>query len=323
MRTPSALLVCAVLVTLAACSPPSGPLRVGLLLWPAYELPFLAREAGELPEDRVELVDFRSPAEVMRAYRQALVDAIALTGGYALELAAESPEHRIVLVIDYSEGGDALVARPGIEHLSGLEGARIGLESSNLAVHILGRVLQRAGLRPDQVQVVPVDIAEHLDAYRSGAVDAVITYEPMVTHVREAGGHVLFDSTAMPGEIVDVLITREGTLQQRRRELQALADSWFLGQQVLRREPQEAARIMAAREGVDAPTLLTALEGIRLVNRDANRRLLSPGSELALSLRSLAELLHEFGGQVGDVDIDRLLDDRLVRDADAPGEPTQ
>lgn len=306
------------LVAVAACSPPPEPLRVGLLLWPAYELPFLAREAGELPPDRVELVDFRSPAEVLRAYRQDLVDAVALTGGYALELAAESPEHRIALVIDYSEGGDALVARPGIEDLSGLEGARIGLESSTLAFHILGRALEHAGLRPEQVRVVPVDIAEHLNAYRAGDVDAVVTYEPMVTHVREEGARVLFDSTSMPGEIVDVLITREETLRERREELQLLADSWFSGQERLRREPTAAAAVMAPREGVDAGTLLAALGGIRLVDRDANRRLLSPGSELSASLRSLAELLQVYGADLHGVDVDRLLDDRLVASHASP-----
>lgn len=54
------------------------PLRIGLLVWPAYEVPYLARHLGYYDGLDVQLVEFQSPAEALRAYRSEGIDAVAV-----------------------------------------------------------------------------------------------------------------------------------------------------------------------------------------------------------------------------------------------------
>ena len=62
-----ALLLGALLLALAACgSEPKEPLRIGVNVWPPFELLYLARARGYFDAEKVDvdLVDFSSPAVV-------------------------------------------------------------------------------------------------------------------------------------------------------------------------------------------------------------------------------------------------------------------
>lgn len=143
-----ALLLCSALV-LAGCGVPAPrPLRVGTNLWLGYEPAYLARHAGYFSNDEVKLLDFTSSSEVIRAYRNGLIDVAALTGDEILKVCINQPDQRIILVCDYSNGADVLLAKPEIATLADLKGRRVGLETTVLGAYMLGRALEAAGLGP-------------------------------------------------------------------------------------------------------------------------------------------------------------------------------
>ncbi len=298
----SALLPIVLAGCLLACSngPAPPPVRVGLLVWPGYELFFLARSQGLYPEDQIQLVSFRSPAEAVRAYRAGLVDAVALTLEYAIQIESEDPGHAVVLVIDTSAGGDSLIARRGVESLADLRGRRIGVEASALGVFFSRRMLERAGLGQDDVQLVPVDIGDQEKAFLDGEVDALATFEPTRSRLLAAGAHELFNSRDLPGEIVDLLLVPDDVLRRRRAVLVRLARGWFAAQDLLARDPAAAAASMAPREKLSPEQFLAALGGLALTSRAANRELLDaagPGKPpgLTRSIADRARLLRRYG----------------------------
>jgi NitT/TauT family transport system substrate-binding protein len=118
------------------CGPAPAPLRVGILVWPPFELPLVATELGWLPERQVQLLDFHSPADLVRALERGQVDAATLTLDYLPRLAADTAT-RIVFVVDRSHGADALVARPEVPTLAALRGRRVALEPGELGVRVL------------------------------------------------------------------------------------------------------------------------------------------------------------------------------------------
>lgn len=265
---------------------PTTPLRVGLLVWPAFELPRIAQELGSSHGGQVEFIDFLSPVEAARAYHGGRVDAVALTAQYLLRLEQEQPgEHVAVLFIDESLGGDALVARPGIEALDGLAGRRVGSEASVLGAYMLGRALEEGGLQLDQVEVIPVDVGEQAEAWLTGRLDAVVTYEPIRSELLAAGGKELFASSSMRGEILDVLITRRRTADDPR--MRAVVQLWREGLELLRTEPERAASVGAERGGQVPAEFLAALDGMRLIGAEANRAMLG-GSDPWLRERVVA-----------------------------------
>jgi NitT/TauT family transport system substrate-binding protein len=279
---------------LAGCSEaPEPPLGVGANVWPGYEPLYLARERGYLDDDAIHPVEYLSASQVQRALANGTIDVAALTLDEALRATTESPELRVFLVADISAGGDAIIARPGVEELADLAGRRIAVEDTALGAYFLALALERAGLKPADVEQVPLRVNEHETAFREGRVDAAVTFEPVRSRLLQAGGHSLFDSRRTPDRIVDVLVTREAVLRDRRVAIEGLVTAWFRARADLLDPDDDSAREFAARrEGVAPADIAAALEGLEFPDRAANRRLLAgPEPTLAESCRRMTDFL--------------------------------
>jgi NitT/TauT family transport system substrate-binding protein len=276
----------------AGCGPAPEPLRVGILVWPPFELPLVAAELGWLPEREVRLLDFHSPADLVRALERGQVDAATLTLDYLPRLAADTAT-RIVFVVDRSQGGDALVARPDVPSLGALKGRRVALEPGELGQRVLQAALAAAGLAPEDVTLVPVDIGEHVRAWQEGRADAFVTYEPARSRLLDLGARELFSSKAMPYPIVDVMVTRSGTVARHRRAFQDLVAAWLRAADHLGSDSAGVARLAAPRERITPEAWLATLRGVRFVSLEENRALLG-GRDSAL-LEELRRLLARHG----------------------------
>lgn len=300
---------------LCGCAAEKPPLRIGVLVWPPYELAYLAEERGYLDGTRIELVDYQTPAEVTRAFRYGLIDAFFLTTQFALPGARQLQGSRIAYVIDFSVGGDAVLARPEIQGLSDLAGKSIAVEASPLGGYMLQRLLDFAGLSRADVRLRYVDTPDHVDAYASGAVDAVITYEPYRSRVLTLGAHEIFSSRRIPGEIVDVLIVPEAVLDERTADLRDFVMGLERARLYLEDSREDALAVMAEREKLSPALLSRALEGVRLISLEENRQMLT-GSDPTLRtlLERQAEVMRRAGLAPETVGFDRLIEPRLVKE---------
>lgn len=288
-------------------------MRVGTNVWPGYEPLYLARDLGYYPDGAVRLVEYASATEVIQAYRNHAIDAAALTLDEVLQLVQDGHRPHVVAVLDYSDGADALLATRGVRNLAGLRDKRVGVENTAVGAYLLARALQAARLPRSAIRVVPLEIQEHELAFVSGTVDAVVTFEPVRSRLLQRGAHVLFDSRRIPGEILDVLVIRDDIIETRTRESRQLVDGWRRAVLYLRNEPQDAARRMAPRLGMNTGEFLAALNGLRLPDLDENRRLLN-GREPALRTpaQRLAEVMLAERLLHSPVAVDALLDARLL-----------
>jgi len=265
---------------------------VGTVPWAGSEPLFLARQQALFPSEHIRLVEFLNSAEMIRAYRNGAIDAMAVSLEEVLRLDALEQEPQVVLVIDASHGADCVVARPEVKTIAGLEGRRVALEDMALGLHMLSRALERAGLKLEDVQRVPARLDIHEEIYRRGEVDAVVTFEPTCQRLVEAGAHVLFDSTLIPREILDVLAVRKSYLEAHPERIDLLLRGWFAALDYQRAHPDEALRQMAPRLGLDVRQLRAALAGVRLLDAEAQRELLTGTQPRLLeSLRRLRAVM--------------------------------
>ncbi|MGB3638583.1 MAG: hypothetical protein WBA39_13555 [Rivularia sp. (in: cyanobacteria)] len=108
--------------TLAGCiQNPPDPLRVGFLVWPGYESLYLARDLKYYKDTPIRLVDYPSASELIRAFRNKNLEVVTLTLYEALLVAETEPDVRIVLILDSSNGADAVLAKPKINTLSDIK----------------------------------------------------------------------------------------------------------------------------------------------------------------------------------------------------------
>jgi len=269
---------------------------VGAVPWAGSEPLFLARERGLMPSEHLRLVEFVDSADMIRAFRNGALDAVALTLDEALRLEALGLEPRVVLVLDASHGADCVVARPEVKTLAELQGRRVALEHMSLGLYMLGRALEEAGLRPEDVRRVPTRLDSHLEVYQRGAVDAVVTFEPNCQQLVDAGAHVLFDSSRIPEEILDVLVVRKSYLAANPERIDVLVRGWFSALDYLGAHPDEAERLMAPRLGIPPQQLRKALAGVRLLDaRPQREQLTGPAPRLRETLQRLRGVMSKDG----------------------------
>lgn len=269
-----------------------APLRVGTHIWPGFEPLYLAREAGYYPPEDVRLVEYTTGSDGIRAFRAGAIDAVALTLDEGLLLAETSPDMAIVLVLDASHGGDAILTRPMHPSLRALKGKRVGLETSALGAYVLTRALHTVGMKSKDVRIVPLETMEQERAFKDGRVDAVVTYEPFRTKLLALGARQVFDSSQLPGEIVDVLVVRRSSVAEHQEQIGQLVQGWFKALDLLRKERRRAVVVMARRERLSAEQFGQALGGLRFYDLEENRALLTgsaPG--LIPTARRLGEVM--------------------------------
>ena len=294
------LLAAVALLGLANCSSYEPPLRIALIRWPPFEFLHLAQEKGFFAEEGVEvrLIEFVAVNDTQRAFEHDKIDG----GTFSLFQVLQNRDQltrkmQVPLVIDFSDGADLVMARPGITDMRALRGKRIGVTLSPLDMFFLTRALEVNGMTLQEITPVYVRVEDAAEALRTGKVDAVTAYPPNSTEIERAGiAHTIFSSSRIPGEIVDVLALDEQICKDRPDDVAGLIRGFYRAVRYAQEHPEEAWRTMAERERVTPEEFRRALQsGITVVPLADQQRFLGDKSSLSGVVARVSQLLKEQG----------------------------
>jgi NitT/TauT family transport system substrate-binding protein len=287
---------------------PETALRIGTNVWIGSEPLYLARELGRLDPAAVQLVEYPSASEVLRAFRNQAIDGMVISLDELFGLAVDGFQPRIILVVDVSHGADVVVGRRGMRSMSDLKGKSVAVESSALGAFVLSRALAVNGMQASDVNVVHLESNEQTSAFEKGQVDGAVTFDPYRAQFLQAGARTLFDSAQIPGEIVDLLAVRASAVDKEPKAIQALLAGWFDAIDYMDRNPKDAARQMGIRQQTSGEQFLAAQKGLHVPSRDENLRMLGGATpELAVTGRRLMSLMVEAKLLRAQLDIEGLL----------------
>jgi NitT/TauT family transport system substrate-binding protein len=165
----------------------------------------------------------------VEAFVAGKVDAAVMTNMEALAMPAKSGVDTTALIVgDYSNGNDALLVR-GIPDVKGLKGTEVYLVELSVSHYLLARAIEMHGVKEAELKVINTsdsDIAPAFIANRRQK--AVVTWNPMVMHIEQSPGvSKIFDSSKIPGEILDLLVVNTKVLSDDPRVGEALAGAWY------------------------------------------------------------------------------------------------
>lgn len=276
-----------------------APLRISHSPWPTFDLFFLAQERGYFDREEKLNVKFHPFTEMhdsRRAFENRNVD-IAMLSPYEVLLTRNAGADPVMfLVMDYSDGGDGIVARKEIRKLSDLKGKKIGVEMGTVAHFVLYTGLKKAGLKLSDVTVLNLGNNDLSDAFKAGKIDAAVTWEPFLGQIAKAGGNILFTSKEIPGSIPSVLVVHRDVYEKRSDELKKLVRIWFKSLEALNVDREKALRFMAKSQGMSYEECKEQLNSVRLATIEDVRRYFgtrrSPASPESISVleRNTAEL---------------------------------
>lgn len=267
------LTVVLLLFTISACNKaPLEPLSIASSPWPGYEPLYLARELGYLNEDKFQLLDLPSSDITMESFRNGSAEIGTLTMDETISLIEDGVPLKIITVLDVSNGADAVVARPEIEKLTDIKGKRISIINISLGFYMLSRLLDKAGLKQEDVKVFPMAEIKQEEFYKKGKADIVITFEPMISRIVNQGAHVIFDSSQMPNEVLDLLVVHESVYEERKEDLCKLVNVWNKSLGYINLNPKKSADQIAARLAMNLKDYNNMMSGVHIVTREENKK---------------------------------------------------
>ena len=142
--------------------------------------------------------------------------------------AAGGVDSTALIVGDFSNGNDGVVLK-GADTLADIKGQDVNLVELSVSHYMLARGLESVGLSEKDLTVVNTSDADLVSAYTSDDVTAVATWNPLLSEItRMPNSHKVFDSSKIPGEIIDLMIVNTETLNANPNFGKALTGAWYL-----------------------------------------------------------------------------------------------
>jgi NitT/TauT family transport system substrate-binding protein len=154
-------------------------------------------------------------------------DAVTITNIEALDIpAASGVDSSIIILGDYSNGNDAVLARTKMS-LSDLKDKKIYLAEKTVSQYLLSRALDAAKLKESDVHTVNVG-EDDISQLSRKPETIVVTWNPLVHQISELpGAHILFSSAQIPNEIQDLVVVNSRVLASNPNLARALVSTWY------------------------------------------------------------------------------------------------
>ena len=232
------------------------PLKIGYSDWPGYTLLEVAKQKGWFKEAGVDVdliwFDYLPSIDAFSAGK---IDADCIVATDALGAGATGAKGKFIALLDYSEGSDMIVGKPGIESIKDLKGKKVGVEVGLVEHLLLLQALKENGMTQSDVTLVATPTNDTPQTLASGQVEAVGAWYPVSGQALKqvAGSKKLFTSAQAKGLIYDVLEVSPGSLSQHKEEWAKVAKVYYRCVDFLKnpKTQDEAIKIMAAKVGAD------------------------------------------------------------------------
>jgi NitT/TauT family transport system substrate-binding protein len=277
--------------------------------WPGYEPLYVAKELDEhnVLED-ISILRYANASDVITAFESGIADAAALTLDEALLLVERGYNLGVVLVMDISAGGDAIVSTRPQEPI---KGQTIVLEKTALGAFFVARFLQHHNLGTHEVALIDAPVDAHIGFLQNDTASIFATFEPYRTHLIAGGAKEIFNSNAIPTEIIDVLvINRDRMTAEKNEQLEHLIKAWFKTLQTIQRDPELTHPILARNLELQVDEIAAAYTGLELPNLNKNQDLLE--TEIVATARKVRDILLSEGILLQSVDVIHLPEKRYL-----------
>ncbi|NOT15630.1 MAG: ABC transporter substrate-binding protein [Methylotenera sp.] len=249
----------------------TAPLKVGYSDWPGWVAWQVAIDKGWFKEAGVEVkFEWFDYVASMDAFAAGKIDGVLVTNGDALVTGSGGAKNTMILITDYSNGNDMIIAKPGIKSIKDLKGKKIGLETGFVEHLLLLKGLEKAGMKESDVIIVNTKTNETPQALASGDLAAIAAWQPNSGEAmsRVPGSKPIYTSADEPGLIYDVLTVNPASLSSRKADWKKVALVWDKVVSYINdpKTQPDAVKIMAARVGVKPEAYLPLLKGTKLLS---------------------------------------------------------
>ena len=247
----------------------------------------------------IDVVQINDYVESINQYTAGGFDGCVMTNMDALTIpAAGGVDSTALIVGDFSNGNDGIVLK-GKSQLSDIKGQSINLVELSVSHYLLARALEKQGLSEKDIKVVNTSDADMASAFASADVTAAVTWNPILSEITKTpGSHKVFDSSQIPGEIIDLMVVNTARLKAHPALGKALTGAWYEVMSIMNGSDAKAKAArsqMAKASGTDLAGYDSQLAATRLFVKPAEAVAFTQGKELKSTMQLVAEFSFAHG----------------------------
>lgn len=177
----------------------------------------------------IDVVQLNDYVESINQYTAGKFDGCAMTNMDALTIPASGGVDSTALIVsDYSNGNDGVLMKGKGKRIADLKGQQVNLVQFSVSHYLLARALESAHMSERDLKVVNTSDADISGAFATPVVRNVVTWNPMLADLKaQPNVSEVFDSSKIPGEIMDMMVVNTKTLQENPALGKALTGAWF------------------------------------------------------------------------------------------------
>jgi NitT/TauT family transport system substrate-binding protein len=207
---------------------------------------------------KIELTQINDYVESINQYTAGGFDGCVMTNMDMLTIpSAGGVDSTALIVGDFSNGNDGVVIKGKGKKLADIKGLPINLVELSVSHYLLARGLGTVGLKERDIKVVNTSDADIVGAYAATGTKATVTWKPQLSEILASpDAQLVFDSSKIPGEIIDLMVVNSATLKDNPKLAKALVGAWYETLSVMTKKDaaaQKALAQMAKASGTDVP----------------------------------------------------------------------
>lgn len=177
---------------------------------------------------KIDVVQVNDYIESINQYTSGSFDACVMTNMDALTIPAVGGVDSTALIVgDFSNGNDGIILKNG-KTLKDIKGRKVNLVEFSVSHYLLARGLQSVGMSERDVKTVNTSDADIVSAFNSPDVTAEVTWNPQLSEVKAMPGATeVFNSSQIPGEIIDMTVVNSKVLKDNPKFAKALVGAWY------------------------------------------------------------------------------------------------
>ena len=261
---------------------PTRPTIIGINSWTGYDPLLLADEKNLFADNSAAVIirPFSSTTDEIDAFKQGEIDAAGVTLDEAFSIIGAGFPGKIVLIVDFSQGGDMIIGQKNIHSIAELTGKRIGYEGTVVGEFLLQRALQNSFIKQKSIQLINIAAENWLSSFINNEVDALVCFNPVSSILlSQHSGNLLFSSKDIPFEIIDVLLFSEAYYHTNKPQIKRILQSWFDAIALLNTDLDASASLIAHRKGIQIETYKAGITGLHVPKLKENQQLFQLSSQ--------------------------------------------
>jgi NitT/TauT family transport system substrate-binding protein len=229
---------------------------VGWMPWDYADRSGILKKWADKYAIKIKLTQVNEYVESINQYTAGTFDACVMTNMDMLTIpAAGGVDSTALIVGDFSNGNDGVVLKGKGKSLADIKGQKVNLVELSVSHYLLVRALSSVGMRERDLKIINTSDADIVAAFSAPATTAVVTWKPQLSAVLSApNAQLVFDSSKIPGEILDLMVVKTDVLNSNPKLGKALLGAWYETLSVMLKDDatgRAARTAMAKASGTD------------------------------------------------------------------------